>query len=170
MLYVRYDRCNDDKTRSIKQYSEDLIARLDQGGVTRLIFDLRKNGGGNSALLDPLIGQLGRRPEFKVKGSLITLIGPGTFSSAQLNAVKLRDQAHSVLIGGSTGQKPNAYGEIKHFDLPNSRIAVWYSTKRFVTEPGDPPSTMPDILAETTIVDYLSGRDPALEAAMAYHP
>lgn len=167
-LYVRYEHCRDDQHKTIREYGQEILQLLDRQPFERLIIDLRQNGGGNSALLEPFISRLAGRKELKPRGSLITLIGHGTFSSAQLNAVSLREKAHSVLIGDPTGQKPNSYGEIKNFILPNSKLEVWYSTKHWVTEKGDPPSTMPDVLIEVTMDQYLKGQDPALEAALAF--
>ena len=167
-LYVRYEHCRDDQNKTIREYGQEILQLLERQPFERLIIDLRQNGGGNSALLEPFITQLAGRKELKPRGAVITLIGHGTFSSAQLNAVSLRKKAHSVLIGDPTGQKPNAYGEIKNFKLPNSNLDVWYSTKHFVTEKGDPESTMPDVLVEVTMAEYLEGRDPAREAALAY--
>src|SRR4029450_7422938 len=81
-------------------------------------------------------------------GAVIVLIGRGTFSSAQLNAAKLKSDANATLIGEPTGQKPNAYGEVRSFTLPHSQIPVNYSTKHFQTESGDRPSMEPDVRVE----------------------
>ena len=73
------------------------------------------------------------------------------------------------LIGEPTGGRPNAYGEVRSFRLPNSRFRVQYSTRYWqLLEDADPPSVMPDLAAETTLADFLAGRDTALEAILAY--
>ena len=169
-LYVRYDRCKDDKDKPIAEYCGDLIKRLDEGGIDRIVIDFRYNGGGNSALLDPFLFHLGGRKEFRAKGSVVGMIGPGTFSSAQLNADRLRKVCKAVLVGMPTGQKPNAFGEIRNFELPNSKLKVWYSTKLFHTDDADPESMMPDVVVEPTVADVLSGHDVALERAVAWEP
>lgn len=168
VMYVRYDRCANDPQATIAQYAESVLARIDAGGVRRLIIDLRANGGGDSSLLDPFIAAIAERPEFRGRGAVIALIGRNTFSSAQLNAHSLRQRAGAVVIGGPTGQKPNAYGEVRQFALDRTGLRVFYSTKRFVTAEGDPESMMPDVLAEPTMRDTIAGRDVALEAAIAF--
>jgi hypothetical protein len=170
VLYVRYNRCSDDKERTVAAYCADLTKRLDEGGIERLVFDLRPNGGGNSALLDPFIAYLASRKDFASAGSVMVLTGRNTFSSAQLNARSLRNACKAVVIGGPTGQKPNAFGEVRTFTLPNSGFEVRYSTKHFQTDPADPESMMPDVLVEPTIADFIAGRDIVLEVAVAYTP
>ncbi len=165
-LYVRYDRCANDQNKTIAQYTDELNLRIDKGGLAKIIIDLRYNGGGDSALLDGFISRLASRSVFKTRGTVVVLIGRGTQSSAQLNAVALRKRAGAVLVGGPTGQKPNAFGELKSFELPNSKMKVWYSTKLFKTEDGDPESTMPDFDAEQTVMGQLEGRDLGAEAAV----
>jgi len=144
------------------------IAAQDRDGLAGWIVDLRGNGGGNSALLMPFIQRLASRKNVNRPGGIIVLVGRGTFSSAHLNAVSLRTDLHAVLIGESTGQKPNAYGEVKTFALPHSRIEVRYSTKFWKTEDGDRPSMEPDVTIVPTSADFFAGRDPVLEAALAY--
>lgn len=169
-LYLRYDRCADDPKVTIREYADSVLVRLGQGDVKRLIIDLRANGGGNSALLDPFIDALAQRPDFKEPGSLIVLVGRNTFSSGQLNADALRRRAGAVVIGEPTGQKPNAHGEVRTFILANTGLNVYYSTKFFRTDPADPESMMPDVLIEPTMRDIVSGRDSAFEAAIAFTP
>ena len=67
-------------------------------------------------------------------------------------------------VGEPSGGKPNHFGEIRSFTLPNSKLKAQYSTKYFVRIPdGDPPAVMPDIVIEPTFDDWYSGRDPVLE-------
>lgn len=169
-VYVHYWRCADDTNQRVADLCEDVLEAVEAPGVQRVVVDLRGNGGGNSALLSPLIARLGSRENLKAPGAVIALVGRGTFSSAQMNAVALRQDAHAVLIGEPTGQKPNSYGEVKSFALPHSRIAVRYSTKFWKTESGDAESTAPDVTIVPTSADFLAGRDPVLDAALAYAP
>jgi C-terminal processing protease CtpA/Prc len=138
---------------------------LSQSGVQRLVIDLRLNGGGNSAILDPWITEIKSSPLSK-KGSLFVIIGRATFSSAIMNAVRLRKETAATLIGEPTAGKPNHFGEVRSFELPNSSITVSYSTKYFRESDEDSPSLMPDMLVEQTSADYLAGRDPVLDAIM----
>ena len=169
-LYVPYLRCRDDTNKKIADYTKELVQRLDAGGIDRLIIDLRYNTGGNSELIDPFVRHLAGRKEFAHKGALIALTGGNTFSSGHSCAHALRKQCHAVVIGGPTGQKPNGYGEVLSFRLPNSGLEISYSTKYFTMDDADPESMMPDVLVEPTIAEFVGGRDMVLEAAVNYKP
>lgn len=136
----------------------------------RLIIDLRRNGGGNSMVIDAIYWHIAWRPELLKPGRILALVGRGTFSSAMMNAVQLRNRYHAVLIGEPTGGSPNSYGEIKPLTLPHSRMTVMYSTEYYQLQPGDAQTVTPDVLVEPTIEDVIAGRDPVLEAALNYTP
>jgi C-terminal processing protease CtpA/Prc len=115
-----------------------------------------------------LITALSKRPDVNQAGKLFVLIGRGTFSSAYLNALRLKLETKAILVGEPTGQKPNAYGEVKTMTLPHAKLLVQYSTKYFKTVKGDPPSLTPDVSVERSSWDYAGGRDPVLERALRY--
>ena len=46
-----------------------------------------------------------------------------------MNAVHLEQETQVLTVGEPTGGKPNNFGEIKTFSLPNSGLTVRYSTK-----------------------------------------
>jgi hypothetical protein len=95
------------------------------------------------------------------------IIGRTTYSSALQNAITLSREFQATLIGEPTGGKPNHYGEVRNFVLPNVGLRVGYSTRYWLNYPDADPLTLePDVRAEPTFVDLLAGRDPALEAAL----
>jgi hypothetical protein len=85
-----------------------------------------------------------------------------------LNALRLKKETKAILVGEPTGQRPNAYGEVRTMTLPHSKLLVLYSTKFFKTMNDDPPSLAPDVPIERSSWDYVSGRDPVLERALNY--
>ncbi len=167
-LYLHYRRCANMPSQPFNRYAEALLKFLDENPVERMVIDLRLNGGGNSAIFDPFIAALARRRDINQPGRLFVLIGRGTFSSAYLNALRLKRETKAILVGEPTGQRPNAYGEVRTMNLPHSKLLVQYSTKYFKTMDGDPPTLSPDILVERSSWHYASGRDPALERALSY--
>ena len=74
-----------------------------------------------------------------------------------------------VLVGEETGGRPNHFGEVKRFVLPESRLIVNHSTKYFTLLKEDTPTITPDVMAPMTIGFYLKGIDPSLEAVKK-HP
>ena len=170
-VYVRYDKCANDPKKILLLFAKELFEFLDahEADAQRVIIDLRRNGGGNSLVFAPVIAGLAARNRFARDGNLVVLIGPRTFSSGMMNALQLKHHAGGVLMGRPTGQKPNSFGEVKSFALPNLGATVNHSTKRFTQIDGDdPPSLMPDVLVEPTADDYFAGRDVALERALEF--
>lgn len=168
VVFFQYNRCRSDADYPFEKMQERLEQMLAQPGVERLVIDLRHNGGGASSVLDPFISWLAKNETWNVSGRTVVLIGRRTFSSAILNAMCLRRDAHAVLIGEPTSGKPNHYGEVESFQLPNCGWEVSYSTKHFRYSQDDTPSLMPDVVVEMTSSDHFAGRDPALDTALAY--
>jgi peptidase S41-like protein len=167
-LYLHYRRCANMPSQPFNRFAAELSNFMDQNPVERMVIDLRLNGGGASIIFEPLIKALSKRRDVNQKGRLFALIGRGTFSSACLNAVKLKRETKAILVGEPTGQRPNFYGEVETMTLPNSRLRVHYSSRYFKTMDGDPPAIAPDVQVETSSSDYVSGRDPVLERALSY--
>lgn len=172
-MYLAYNTCNGfGAFRNLAAEMFRLIRKPPyiKPPTWNLIIDLRRNGGGNSMVIDAIYWHINRRPELLRPGHLIVLVGRGTFSSAMMNAVQLRNRYGAVLIGEPTGGSPNSYGEIKPLTLPHSRLTLMYSTQYFELQPGGAQTVTPDVLINTTINDVVAGRDPVLEAALAYSP
>ncbi|MBN2206587.1 MAG: peptidase S41 [Candidatus Aminicenantes bacterium] len=169
-VYFKYNSCQEIPGAPFAAFVKDLFAAADAGNAERIVIDLRHNGGGNSAIFAPFLDELKNRPAWLRKDGLSVLIGRRTFSSAILNALDLRKTAPVVFVGEPTGGKPNHYGEVKWFRLPESGLAVTYSTKYFQVVEGDPDAIVPDLLIEPSFADYRSKRDPVLEAALGRTP
>jgi hypothetical protein len=166
-LYVQYDRCQSDPKLAIKDFARDIFDFADSHMVERIVIDLRFNGGGSSIVLYPILAGLRSRPS--LASHLYVLIGPGTFSSAEDNAVELRHEFGAVLVGEPAGGKVNSYGEVRSFTLPNSGLHVQYSTRFFkLSTDGDPWMLEPDIRVPRTLDDALAGRDLVLDAALRH--
>ncbi|MCP4249784.1 MAG: hypothetical protein GY778_22300 [bacterium] len=167
-LFCQYNRCADNPERPFAEFAKRVLTFVDEHPVERFVLDLRRNAGGDSRVAAPLIRGLAGRKNINRPGGVLVLVGRRTFSSALLNALTLQRRTEAVFIGEPTGQKPNAFGEVKRFKLPNCKIPVSYSTRYFKMVSGDPPSFVPDVLVEVSSADYFAGRDRVLEAALNY--
>ena len=167
-VYVQYNVCNEQKDKPFQSFVNEVFELVDSDPETRLVLDVRFNGGGNEAILFPFIEAIKARPSLNTTGRLFVIIGRGTYSSALQNAISLSLETNAILVGEPTGGKPNHYGEVRSFRLPNVGLRVQYSTRYWLNYPGDDPLTLePDITAVVTIADLLAGRDPALETALS---
>jgi hypothetical protein len=75
-----------------------------------------------------------------------------------------RQALSATLVGEPTGGSPGGYGENRSLTLPNSKLVVWFTTRRI--GPDDPNTLTPDIAAPLRLADILAGRDPAFNAAV----
>jgi hypothetical protein len=163
-MYVQYNSCENDPTQSFAAFTQAVLAEADRHSVDRWIVDVRRNSGGRSGLIKPLMNGLSRRA---ARQPVFVLIGGATFSAAIENAMELREKLHATLVGEPTGGKPNIYGNPKTLTLPNSQLRIQYSTS-FVhhVSDADPVAVEPDVRVSPTVADLLAGRDPVLEAAL----
>lgn len=176
-LYVWYDVCRDHrKGESVAQWTERVLRSIDKNPPERVIIDLRRNGGGQSTLLDPMIRSLAEaRKAGKLPGGIYVLIGSNTQSAAQRNTSSLKAIGKAVLVGTPTGQGPRRFGAIQTFQLENSGARVSYSTRRWGTKlpplpAGEIDAVNPDIPVARDARLHFEGRDPALEAALIHAP
>jgi hypothetical protein len=168
-LYVQYRRAGDGGTEPFSQFAARIIQLVDSEPVRALVLDLRNNTGGDSGLMEPLLTQLERRPEWSGGEGLYTIIGRATFSSALMNAFDLKIRTRAILVGEPTGGKPNHFGQVSSFTLPSSGIRVFHSTRFFrLSATSDPPTLEPDIRVEIHSGDYFEGRDPLLETVLGF--
>lgn len=168
-LYLRYVRCQEMANQPFASFMQELAGVASVNPTDRLILDLRFNGGGNSAILDPLIEAIRNEPSVNQRGKLFVLINNGTFSSATLNANSLQLRTNAILIGEPTGDRPNSYGEVRQFTLPNSGLTVNHATRFFrLRLQDDPPALLPDVVVPYPFLAYVAGLDPVLEAALRY--
>lgn len=165
-VYVHYRACVEMKARPFRTFATELLDFIDTQQVDKVALDLRYNGGGNSAIAQPLIRGLAQRDKFSQEGRLFVIVGRRTFSSAMLNSLDLRDNTGALFVGEETGGKPNHFGEVGFFMLKGSGATVTYSKKHFVRYEIDEPSLSPDIAADISFSDYRSCRDPVLEAIL----
>jgi hypothetical protein len=168
VIYFQYNRCAEMTGQPFVTFAGGLIGYIDAHPNAKVVVDLRLNGGGNSAVLQPFIDGAKMRPFGNQQGRLFVFIGCNTFSSALLNAISFSTGTTALLVGEPTGGKPNAFGEVQSFILPYSGVQASFSTKYFSTLPGDPPSLNPHAMVQTSFADYSAGRDPLLDYVRTY--
>jgi len=170
MLYFQYNSCTEDKNKPVGKLTRELMDFVDTHDVEKFVLDLRNNGGGDSRVMQPLLSALAEFPKINKKGHLFVVVGRSTFSSAILNALTLKNETEAIFVGEPTGGRPNHFGEVKSFNLPNSGLSVRYSTKYFRYSDDDSESLFPDILVEPSFSDFVSNTDSVLQAIRDWSP
>lgn len=172
ILYFQYNRCwsreladkhgqPNPELPSFAAEKTKILDLIENKEPDKLVIDLRFNSGGDSSQGTELAEELSK---YKDQFETYVIIGPDTFSSAIINALDFKEELDSYLIGTATMGKPNHYGEVRSFKLPNTDLRVSYSTKYFtLLADSDPDSLYPDITVETKFKDFLNGRDTILD-------
>lgn len=166
LLYIAYNACTDHRLMPFAKLVAEVKAQLDKKQVTRVVIDLRHNGGGNSRIIAPLLGVLAAHPAVTRRGKLFVVIGRATFSSAVLNTLELKQRFNAIVVGEPSGGAPSHYGEVKQLQLPSSRLFVSYATKYFKHPTMSGPVIEPDIKVGLTHEDFAAGRDPVMAAIL----
>jgi hypothetical protein len=149
---------------SLGDHARALFKFIDANRTTRLVLDIRQNGGGDFFEgRKHLIAPLKKRPDINQKGRLFVVIGRQTFSAAMANAIDFRKEAHAILVGEPIGERPNSYSENDEMTLQHSRVVVSYSTRYYKFLNEDAPAVMPDTRIDPTWPEFLAGRDPVMD-------
>lgn len=181
--YIQLSRFSGESSNEVGAAIQDLQAR----GATRLILDLRQNGGGlRDAAVDVVDHFLDDGPvlylESQQEGErvfnatpetlaptepLVVLIDGGTASASEIVAGALQDRGRATLIGSKTFGK----GSVQLvFDLSDGS-SIHVTSARWLTPNRhqiDQSGLEPDVPVEVTQADVDQGRDPVLERAVAY--
>ena len=161
-LYFRYASCTD--LLGFRRAAKEFWALADANPVERLVIDLRGNGGGNTYQFDTFfLPRLKDHPELDDPERLFVLVDRRTFSSASDHAAHLSVDTRATLVGEPTGGRPNGYGEVRSFSLPNSGARVNYSTNYFQVMESDPPSIEPEVTIYVSGPQAFGGQDPVLD-------
>jgi hypothetical protein len=181
LFFIQYNRCWSREVEedfgsgasalfmpSFKEFEKGVISVLKRKKIDKLVFDLRFNRGGNAAQGTEFITRICELLS-KKNTEIFVLIGRTTFASAVINTVDLMECRKVVLVGEETSGRPDHFGEVKRFVLPESKLIVSYSTTYFSLLKGDPPSIKPDLPAPMDYDQYIHGIDPAMVAVRLHN-
>ncbi len=169
-VYLHFHRVRNDDEESFEDFCRRAFDFMEQEEVGKLVVDLRLNGGGNNFLNRPLIHGIIRNERVNQEGSLLVIVGRRTFSAAMCGTIDLERQTNALFVGEPTGASPNHHGDAVPIVLPHTGITV--SISALFWQNSDPRDTrpwlQPDIPVELDWDDWAAGRDPVLEAALAW--
>lgn len=161
-LYFKYNSClNDEECGDIEEIIEQMFKIIDENNIDKFVIDMRNNSGGSDGYLNLLIDGIKNR-NINDTNRLFVITGRQTFSAAIIDACVFREETNAFFIGEPTSGKPNHYGQVRHFKLPNSKIDVAYSTKHCTLFSDEGDTFMPDKEIDISINDYVSKKDPVM--------
>ena len=113
-----------------------------------------------SALLTPVVDEA-----LLFGGAVHVLTSARTFSSANLFATLIQDNALGQVVGEPTGNEIEFHGQNLSFDVPGTSFSLSVSSTRNQRPASDrpnQPSLTPDVLVPVTRQDIAEGRDAAI--------
>jgi uncharacterized protein (TIGR03437 family) len=166
-LYLAYNSCTEMPGLSFADFLNQALAFIAQNPVSRIVVDLRNNGGGSSNVFQPMLDTLAANAELRAK--VTAIIGQGTFSSGVMAAAGLAGELGVPLIGGPTGGAVTSFGNVTDLYLINSGLVVYCGTKYFPGYYGFAGNALlPNWFVPVSSADYFARHDPYLRAAMIW--
>lgn len=176
------NQCNYDDY--YKRVLEQFFTWVHSKGISQIVVDLRGNGGGNSRVINEFLShinvddyyvyggsdvrigpflyknkstkQTNTKKDMVFDGDIYVLTSTDTFSSAMDFAMAITDNKLGIIVGDIPGNMPTSYGDVLKFQMPESKLLVQVSYKKFyrVDRSKD---------AEPIIPDYEVNEELALE-------
>ncbi len=143
-------------------YKAQLNERMKGGGAQEMPYYFEAKNGTvlKSSASKP---QAPAHNDLLYKGEVLVLIGPRTFSSANMLANTIQDFHLATLVGEASGEPANDYGELIYLKLPHTGFTFSTSTKQFVRANGkanDPAPVWPNYTVKD---DVATTADEVLE-------
>ena len=171
LMFVQFNAVQNKQGETVEAFFNKVFDFAEKNPVEKLVLDLRMNGGGNNFLNLPLTLRAIRSP-LNQPGKFFVIIGRETFSAAQNTVNELEKYTNAIFVGEPTAATPNHFGDAARITLPNSKLTVQASTLWW--QDADPRDRRvwkaPDVAADLTFDAYRQGRDPTMEAILAYKP
>ena len=154
ILTFRECSYNDEYIETVKNFFAD----VKEANINNVAVDLRSNGGGNSLVADEFIKHLNvdsyktwdcavrcgpilkhfdndlvknNKYDTNFSGNVYVLTNTNTYSSAMDFSMLIQDNNLGKIIGEPSSNKPESYGDILYFQLPNSKIQLCISFKKW---------------------------------------
>lgn len=168
LVYAQLNQGVDYDGETLTAFGDRIAELVARQNPRALVLDVRLNYGGNGDLRHELMRSLIRAEDADTQ--LFVLTARGSFSATQFMLDDLARLSHALLVGEAAGGKPISYGDAYRSVMPNSGITVRTSIKYWQDGQRNLPWTPIDISVPYRFTDYVAGRDPALEASLAYRP
>lgn len=169
-VYLQYNAVRNDANEPMPAFMDRLFKETAGKSIDKFVIDVRFNGGGNSFLNSAIQFPVMRNEDINQRGKLFIITGRNTFSAAQNFTTDFMRSSNAIFVGEPTGSRPNFVGETVPVVLPYSKMRITVSDLYWQRSwPLDHRKWIPpDIPTEMTSAHFFAGRDPAMEAILAF--
>ncbi len=173
VVYMQFAVPRYDSTRPYEPFLAEMFGFIrEHDDVEKLVIDLRLNGGGWDYMIHALVNHIVQTPKIDRPGHLFVLMGRLTQSAGVTFVVKMAPVTHAIFVGEPVGAHPNYFngpwGNHPAMALPGTDIVFRVSTimEQHADSIDKRHYIAPDIPTRMTYANYVTGRDPAMEAAL----
>lgn len=161
---------NNNEGMSFDSFIKEVKKRIASTEVEKLVIDCRYGGGGNGFKLKPFTDFIRESEKINQQGNLFVLTSRATRGSIMELTSILELNTKAIIIGEPTGEGPNTVGDNTSIELPNSKIKVSLTRTFWPTSWAidNRKYIQPELVIDYSIEDYISNRDPWLEAVEGY--
>lgn len=169
-VYVRQSSVFHHDGQPISEFYEEVFNFINENNVSRLIIDVRLNGGGNNYNNKSVITGLIKSERINQIGNLMVIIGRRTFSACQNLVNEMSNYTNAVFVGEPTAENINFYGDNRPVTLPNSQLTAYLSFAWWQDKPQweNGPWLAPHLPVDMSFEQYINNEDPVLEAALNF--
>ena len=172
-IYVYYGSVVEQDDGEIAKFSQEIMHLVESKKPSKLIIDVRNNGGGDSHLNAPLINAIAKNSHINQQGKLFVITGRNSFSAAINFSGNMEVKTKALFAGEKVGDSASFAGEAgsqSKYRLPNSHIIISLSFSEWNTtyDNDKRDSVALDIPIAISSRDLLAGYDPVLKAVLDY--
>lgn len=160
-IYIKFEGYP--SPQQMDSFGRQVLNYINKNQITKLIIDLRNNGGGDFFIGTRLAFYLNLANTIDWSESVFLLTNNVTFSAGTINAVQFRQILNAKIVGTPTGSNPTGYQDMDSFELPNSKMTVTYSKRLFKFQEKITQGVQPDVLIEYDWESYSKGKDNMME-------
>ncbi|MGD8536759.1 MAG: S41 family peptidase [Candidatus Aminicenantes bacterium] len=172
-LYFRFNAVvRESAKETIEEFIKRLSSYVDTHDFSRMVIDLRNNGGGDGSLIFDLVDLIKNNEKINQRGNLFVIIGRNSLSAAVMFASMLHNNTKAIFVGKPTGQGPNFFSGPNGITLPHSKLEFWLSSRlnESSLSMDKRQSIEPDIPVRYICRDFIENKDPAMEAILDFQP
>jgi hypothetical protein len=132
LLYVQINKVGDSPDETLAHFAQRLHDEIATTAPDKVAIDLRQNRGGDGTLIVPFIRSIIQSERIDRPGHLFAIIGPATFSAAQMLNDALEKYTNIILSESQAGRReiPTATREKSYCQTAASRSASRFTTGR----------------------------------------
>ncbi len=144
-------------------FGEKLVSYITKNNKHKIIIDMRNNGGGDLYVGVVLAYALNLADSIDWKNGVFVLTSNKTFSAATSNAALFKQLLNAKIVGQATGSNPTGYQDMDSFTLPNSKLVITYSKRKFNLSSKAKQGIQPDVSLFYNWNDYKNGKDTIMQ-------